>query len=315
MSDNRVRLVFNLDSQKKILGDFKEYQRHVNTLTKELLRQEACLVARAAMKFAPPQPSGAGGKGDTGKAGKQGERAVKADIGSVVYDKKTSLQASVNVANGTYADFLDWQKAPVQGHLGNIMMRIHQDTNSERAFKCAQNIMSGSFARPLLNSPAEIRTPHKAELVKYRGRIRRNRGPSQDIKRSPYYAAGRDIKAYTISRQKMVGLLKAGWYAVQKKIGKVTIRGLDVKAGQKGLPKYITRHSIPSLGTVTESGTGVNFKIKIDNKIGDAQGAASASRTNEKVMSYRSDQIKSRPPQKLIDRMCRNWNSNQKANS
>lgn len=312
---NQVKLVLDLRSQKKIIGDLGEYQKHVNTLTKELLRQEACLVARAAMKFGPPQPVGSGGKGDSAKAGKQGEKAVKADIGSVVYDKKNSLQASVNVANGSYADFLDWQNAPIQGHLGNIMMRIHQDSNSERAFTAAKNLMSGSFARPLLNSPSEIRNPHKAELIRFRGRIRRNRGPSVDIKRSPYFASARDIKAYTITRQKMVGLLKAGWYAVQKKIGKVKIRGLDVIAGQKGLPKYITRHNLSALGSVTESGAGVNFKIKIDNKIGDADGAGSASRTMEKVMKYRDTQIKSRPPQKLIDRMCRNWNSTQKANS
>jgi len=88
-----------------------------------------------------------------------------------------------------------------------------------------------------------------------------------------------------------------------------------VLAGQKGLPKYITRHNLSGLGTTTESGSGVNFKIKINNQIGDADGAGSASRTMEKVMQYRDNQIKSRPPQKLIDRMCRNWNATQKANS
>jgi hypothetical protein len=312
---NQVKIVLNVDSQKKILGDLDEYQKHVNKLTKELLRQEACLVARAAMKFGPPMPVGAPSKGDTAKAGKQGEMAVKRDISSIVRDKKNSLSASVNVANGSYAEFLEWQNAPIKGHLGNIMMRIHQDSNSERAFQAAKNLMSGSIDRPLLNSPGEIRNPHKLQLAQYRGRITRNRGPSQDIKRSPYYASGGDIKTYIKSRQKMVGKLKAGWYAIQKKIGKVSIRGLDVIAGQKGLPKYITRHTLSGLGAVTESGSGVNFKIRIDNKIGDAQGAATEARTMDKVLKYRSDQIKSRPPQKLIDRMCRNWNATQKANS
>jgi hypothetical protein len=291
------------------LGGYKEF---LNTLTSDLLRQEAALSARAFIMFTAPIPYG-GGSGDSLPAKKQGEIAVERDIRSMIAPKDFNLAASVDKVYGDITSFEKWKSKRLKGNVGSIIMAIHADTNTARAYQKAQNLYSGSTGLRNLASASAMAGPHNSQRASYRGRITRHRGPSADIKAKPYFAEAVDIDAYIKKRQLMVGKMSAGWWTVLQRIGKIQLRGMQVTSGVKDLLGWIKRHNTP--GFVNETNMQNNSPAKsitIVNLMGDAVGVATESRTKLNVVMARIRAIASRPYDRILRDGIRQFNAGSK---
>ena len=292
------------------LGGYKEF---LNTLTSDLLKQEAALSARAFIIFNAPIPYG-GGSGDSLPAKKQGEIAIERDIRSMIVPKDFSLAASVDKVYGDITSFQKWKSKKLKGNVGSIIMAIHADTNVDRAYQKAQNLYSGSTGLRNLGSPSAMTGPHNAQRSSYRGRITRHDGPSADIKAKPYFAEAHDIDDYIKKRQLMVGKMSAGWWTVLQRIGKIQLRGMSVNSGVKNLSaKWIKRHNTP--GYVNQTNMQNNSPAKsvtIVNLMGDVLGVATESRTKEEVVKYRIKQIARRPYDSIVQSSIRQFNAGSK---
>jgi hypothetical protein len=291
------------------LGGYKEF---LNTLTSDLLRQEAALSARAFIMFTAPIPYG-GGSGDSLPAKKQGEIAIERDIRSMIAPKDFNLAASVDKVYGDITSFQKWKSKRLKGNVGSIIMAIHADTNVDRAYQKAQNLYSGSTGLKNLGSPSAMAGPHKSQRASYRGRITRHRGPSADIKAKPYFAEAADIEDYIKKRQMMVGKMSAGWWTVLQRIGKIQLRGMSVNSGVKNLPNWIKRHNTPGYVNQTNMQNNSPAKsISIVNLMGDTLGVATESRTKEQVVIHRIKQIARRPYDSIVQSSIRQFNAGSK---
>jgi len=287
------------------LGGYKEF---LNTLTSDLLRQEAALSARAFIMFTAPIPYG-GGSGDSLPAKKQGEIAVERDIRSLVAPRSATLASAVNDLYGSRSDFEEWKAKRLTKNSGRIINAIHADTNIERAYKMAQNVFGNSnTGGRILDDISELQELHNKQRMMYRGRITRNRGPSQDIKKNPYLVEAPLIKRYVELRQQAVGLLKSAWANVIQSIGKINLNGRMVRPAGGKLNQWITKHGNKGMGALRSDER--NKRIKIINGIGDTMGVSSEADTIRSVIRLRSINLASNPYQKEVDKSVRLWNMN-----
>ena len=295
-----IAIGINPTRLQAMFASLRGYKDFLNTLTSDLLKQEAALSARAFMRYTPPIPSG-GGFGDTLPAKKQGMIAVERDIRSMISPKDFSLAASVDKVYGDITSFQKWKSKKLKGNVGSIIMAIHADTNVDRAYQKAQNLYSGSTGLRNLGSPSAMTGPHNAQRSSYRGRITRHGGPTADVKAKPYFAEAQDIDAYIKKRQLMVGKMTAGWWTVLQRIGKVRLRGMSVNSGIKDVPTWIKAHNTPGYVNQTNMQSNSPAKsITIVNAMGDTLGVATESRTKLNVVIARIRAIASRPYDKIL---------------
>lgn len=310
MADLSIRV--NSARSYRLAEKNKKFAEYLGVLQHEMLKQEAALAARAFIKFSPPIPYG-GGMGDTGKAYKQGEIAVERDIRSIVAPRSATLASAVDPLYGSREDFNAWKAKRITRNSGRVIEAIHADSNVERAYKMAQNLYGKSTGGRILGDTGEIGDLHRRQRKEYRGRITRNRGPSQDIKRKPYFAEPRDINKYIAAQQKLVGKLQSGWLKVILKIGTVKLRGQYLSSGTKGLAKRL--YSLAGDGSFRITGGSRGFvfnknaRATIINPYGNINGVAADAATREKVIQYRMDQIASRPYQRYINDAMRRYNT------
>lgn len=294
--------------ENKVKGDLAKFRTYLGKLTGDLLTQEACLTARSALKYAPPLvPSG--GKGDTAAAGKTGERAIDKDVRAIFAPPGSTLQSVFKRnGSGSMEDFISWREKPLRSASSTLLMKIHQDENVDRAFDRAQRLYSGKENRSVkLDNMGAMSTIHKQQ--RKNGRVVREGRPSKEIKRYPYIVKDTLIRKYIKLRSRAVGKLKAGWWEIISKYGTgLVIFGRTVDSGQKGLPKYITRHKGP--GTLVKNMSGHSKKITITNQIGDADSAGLRTNTAMLVNRDRLAAIAKRPYQVYANRIVRNWNAN-----
>lgn len=292
--------------EDKVRGDLAKFRDYLGTITGNLLKQEACLTARAALKYAPPLVE-AGGKGDTPAAGKMGERAIDKDVRSIFAPRESTLQAVFAGGDaGSKSAFRKWKDQPVVSN-SRLINSIHADGDTDRAYKRAYNIYGDgkSKARPV-NNAGQMRLIHDGQRRK--GRVVREGGPSSDIKRNPYVVKDSLIKQYVKRRALAVGRLKSGWWEIISTHGRgLNIFGRIVDAGAKGLPKYITRHKGP--GTLIAQLGGLTKRVSIKNAIGDNDGAGLRAKTFALVVAHRNAAIAKRPYQVYANRIVRNWNA------
>ena len=291
----------------------KDFQLFLGELQHEMLKQEAALSARAFIKFSPPIPSG-GGSGDTSKAYKQGEIAVERDIRSLVAPRSATLASAVNDLYGSRSDFEEWKAKRLTKNSGRIINAIHADTNIERAYKMAQNVFGNSnTGGRILDDISELQELHNKQRMMYRGRITRNRGPSQDIKQKPYFAEPRLITKYIANIKKHVGYMQSGWLQVINKIGTVKLRGQYLSSGTKGVSSRL--YKLTGNGTVhmTTGSRGFVFNVNatatIANPIGNIHNVAEEARVKYKVIQYRLNQLASRPYNRYLSNAISRYNS------
>lgn len=278
---------------------FKDY---LQRLTRDMLKQEAALCARQFMKFSPPIPYG-GGDSDTLPGKKQGNIAVERDIRSVIVPRDSNLAASVDDVYGGLDSFNKWKAKQLRGNVGSIIRDIHDDNNIPRAFQAAKNLFSKHVPGDRLLGSSGLDRPHDKQRKMYRGRITRNRGPSQDVKKQKYFADPVALDDYIKKRQEMVGKLNSGWWTVIQRVGKVHIRGMDVAPASKGIPQWISRHKTAGyVNTVSRDG-GIRYEsITIVNPIGDIMGVATDANTKTRVIIKRMNMIASRPYERILRR-------------
>jgi hypothetical protein len=286
--------------QKGLADSFADYAKFTSQALIDLVKEEAALTCREAMVYSPPLDEG-GGQGDKRAAEVQGDAAVSLDVRSVVIADNKSLAASVSPATGNGNKFAKWKagKRPKQG----IFQKIYDDQDFARAYSKARNLFL--YRAFNLVGPDGIKEEHDRERRLFRGRIRRNNGPS--TKRSPgsqKIAQESAIKAYIKTRQKRVGFMKAGWFAAINKLGAPKINGVRKNFGVKGLPSWIKRHA-SNYGQVTIVGAELaaagnlspgdkRLNVIVRNDIGNIFSAAARADTARKVLLVRSGKMAAR---------------------
>ena len=294
--------------ENRVKGDLSAFRRYVGEVTESLTKQEACLTARAALKYAPPLVP-TGGQGDKAQAGKMGERAIDKDVRAIFAPPGSTLQSVFKRnGSGSMEDFISWREKPLRAASSTLLMKIHQDENVDRAFDRAQRLYAGKEDRSKkLDNMGAMSTIHKSQ--RKNGRVVREGRPSKEIKRYPFIVKEALIRKYVRLRARAVGKLKSGWWHIISKYGSgLVIFGRTVDAGAKGLPKYITRHTGP--GHLALSKGGNSYRVRITNQIGDADGAGLRTKTYNLVVSHRAAAIAKRPYQVYANRLVRNWNLN-----
>lgn len=288
-------------AQERLAKQFAAYAKYTSQLLVDLLKEEAALTCREAMIYSPPLDGKGGGKGDKKIAETWGDMAIEKDVRSFMTPDSKSLAASVAPGSGNGNKFARWKagKRPKAG----LLAAIHDDQNFARAYSKARNLFMNRAVN-LVNADG-IKIQHDKERRFYRGRIRRNNGPT--TKRVPErnkIAPESAIKAYIRTRQKRVGFMKAGWLAVIGKIGPPTINGVPKNFGVKALPSWIKRHGaghgqitivggdIATAGNLDRGENRMNILIK--NDIGNIFGAAERAATAMHVLRVRAGKLSAR---------------------
>ena len=286
-SDLKVQINRNL--LEGLQRSFADYKKETRQIVEDVLKEEACQTARAAMVYTPPMIL-AGGKGDTDKARVVGDNAVMQDILSVVSFENKALSSAVG-PNGNINKFSTWKNG-LRPKKPGIIQKIYDDENFGRAYNKAKQLLSHNTKLDILRNTAQIKKIHDTKRAMYKGRIRKNGGG----KGIPALANPAQLKDYIKKRQERVGWMKSGWYDAIKKIGPATINGMPKNFGLKDLPQFITRH-VNGFGQVNiqmTSGTGGRSAIVIKNSIGNIFGVAYQANTYLKVISARSGKMKRR---------------------
>lgn len=289
-------------------ADWSAFQRRMGEITKGVLMQEACLTARAALKYAPPLVA-TGGKGDTAAAGKMGERAIDKDVRAIFAPRESTLQAVFSQGRaGSKSAFTKWKSGTPPNSGSRLINKIYEDSDIERAYRKALNLYGdGKSKSKSLNNAGQMRMIHEGQ--RKNGRVVREGRPSSEIKRYPYVVKDALIKRYIKTRALQIGKLKSGWWEIISTYGRnLVVFGRAVDAGAKGLPKYITRHK--GNGTLTKhfSQNAPSQRIIIRNQIGDNDGAGLRTKTFALVIAHRNAAIAKRPYQVFADKLVREWN-------
>jgi hypothetical protein len=300
--------------ENRVKGDMAAFRRYLGELTGDLLKQEACLTARAALKYAPPLVA-SGGQGDKAAAGKMGERAIDKDVRAIFAPPGSTLASVFNreTRRGQFSDFMKWRAKPNTTASSTLLSRIHSDEDPNRAFAKAQNLYANGVNRSLtVDNIGKMSTLHKAQ--RKNGRVVREGRPDKQTKRYPNIAKDSLIRKYVQLRSRAVGKLKSGWWEIISRHGSnLVIFGRTVDAGSKGLPKFITRHKGP--GTLSQTKAGNGYKVRVTNAIGNADAAGLRTNTYALVIRDRLAAIAKRPYQVYANRIVRNWNSRQRPNA
>jgi hypothetical protein len=307
-------IALNLVPRKtRILGDFAEFKSYLRTLRGDLLKQEACLTARAAIKFTPPvigtrdgKPRTGGGEGDKARGGEWGMRAVDKDIRSIFAPPGSTLSSIFAGNRYSRSHFAAWRSKNAPKNGPEFFQTLHS-ADEDKSWEQAKNLYAGKPTRhKTADNIGQMATLHRKERRK--GIIVRAGGPSPEVRAYPHIVKNALINKYIKLRQRAVGKMKAGWWKILNTYGRnLTIFGRTVNSGIKGLPAYITRHNM-NTGSMLTVNTDRFGRIVITNSIGDAEGASMNNATAAFVIRYRQDQIAQRPPQVYVNRLVRNWN-------
>lgn len=300
--------------ENRVKGDLGKFREYLAKMTGDLLKQEGCLTARAALIYSPPIVAD-GGKGDKAEAAKYGEKAIAMDVNAIFAPYGSTLQSVFRGGRqGNMEDFLSWREKPLRASSSLLLKKIHEDSNVERAFKRAGQIYIGKEDRVRkVSNIGQMSTIHKSQ--RKNGRVVREGRPSKEIKRYPYITKQSLINRYVKLRSRAVGKLKSGWYSIINNYGRnLTIFGRTVDAGAKGLPKYITRFKGPGTLVLRKAG-GNSQKLTITNAIGDNDGTGMRSGTEKEVRKHRRKAIEKRPYEQYAGRIVRNWNRMQRPNA
>lgn len=297
-SDIQIRV--RRDLAEKTVKAFQDLGAYTKQLTIDLVKEEAALTAREAIKYSPPLDGSAGGKGDKPIAKKWGEWAVVYDVLTVVTEDSKSLAAAISQSRNNRAKFDKWRMGKPPKSAG-IVSKIWADKNGDRAFKKAQALFLnwGKSRLNFIGNEQTLEARHNHYRKLYKGRIRKNGGKDNQgkLKGQPFtFAPYKVIKDYIKKRQERVGWMKAGWVYAINKIGKPVINGVEQTRGMRKLPAWITRHNAThgKVGINISSGADNNVMITIRNDLGNIFGVGYLAGTKMHTLAVRQGKLQRR---------------------
>ena len=302
------------NSPKRIKGDIDMYQKYLGRLTMECVRHEAAMCALGFIRFTPPfkvrnadTDKGVSGLGKDDEA--IGNRAIERDVRSMFAPIDSTLRGAVDPFYGSMSAFMAWKRKSLPANSGNIVRKIWEsDAPPEVAMQHARNLYANANRSKMLEGPSQMRAIHNSQLRRYRGRITRHNGPSDDIKKSKYLVEPSIITRYVMERQKKVGWMKSAWAKIISHIGTVNFNGRNVRpTGGTHVGKWITRHGQGGGGNVTQDYG--RKSVRITNSVGDSDGVSSTADVVDFVINWRNLCLSSRPYQSEVDKSLRLWNA------
>jgi hypothetical protein len=296
------------------------FQKHLNGLRGDLLKQEAALTSLEFInRTSPIKPQeGVENAGLSQGAKKVGEAAVDRDIRSIFKPTDYMLAGAVDTAYGSIEAFQKWKNKPLPRGSNDVIRRIWGDQDIENAYKIAQKFMGSRDMSRGLDDIGSLRTVHERErnASRRKGRIASKAagGPSRDIKGPPYrpyFANANVIEKYIKLRQQMVGKAKSGWWIVISKLGTININGKTQRPTGSKVPQWVRRNAKGSLGFFNRLPD--NKKITIINTMGNVNNIAKESGDIvAQVINARNVRLGNNPyMQKAIDKAVSMWNSGQ----
>lgn len=299
--ESDIQIHIRKDLHQKTLKAFQDFGAYTKQLTIDLVKEEAALTAREAINYSPPLDGSGGGKGDKPIAKKWGEWAVAYDVLTVVTEDSKSLAVAVNMKNGNRGKFNTWRLGKPPKSAG-IISKIWADTNADRAFTKAKNLLQkwGNRRTNFIGDDAALQYRHERIRKLYKGRIRKNGGKDAEGKvkgEGFHFAPFKLIKDYIKKRQQRVGWMKAGWVAAINQIGKPMINGMEQSRGLRRLPTWITRHNAThgKVGINVSSGSGNNnVMMTVRNDLGNIFGVGYLAGTKMYVIAARQGKLQRR---------------------
>lgn len=311
-----INLVVSQQAAARFRGEVALFEKYLQQLGGELMKQEAGLTALAAIKFQAPIPSSGGrasGDGLGVAAKKQGEAAVEKDIKRMFRSTDDKIATGLPTLATTMENFIAWRATPFSAR-SRVLGKIHADPDIDRAYGRARKFLRRAIEedamanRKTYVSAGEMRSLHETERKKYRGRIGAHGGPAREIKMSPFIVSQASINRYVKERQRMVGWMKAGWAKVIERIGIVNVNGRKFRPAGGKVPAWVRRHGQGGGGMVNTSFTRDRQKVVIMNEAGNVDGIALAWDVARKVIDFRNASIMSRPYQADVDKAVSLWN-------
>ncbi len=304
---------------RSAMNDIGHFARHTGQLIEDAVREEASLLARAAIKHSPsmsaPNKSrdkegkfvrggGAGGDGDETSSLAWGERAVDLDIRRIIMKPEDSLLSATDDFSNVQ-DYIRW-RTEGRGRDSlelRFLNQIRLNPDHQEAYTRFKAIFHGKSSLHRKLDSGGLKSWHDEMRKKFKGRIRKNQTVDKSFFARPEghrIADASTINSYIKEVQTHVGWLKSGWLACINQIGPVRIvtrkypMGRERKYGLKGLAKYIFRHSASgkafiNFPSVYDSGAALKiYRINIVNMVGNAGNAGTTAKTIDKTLAYRA---------------------------
>ena len=330
-------------SHRALSSDLKDFAVGCGQLLESILKEEASMTARMAIKFGAPMSvppegtgrekdgtftagSGAGGDGDKPKSKDFGNVAVETAIRSVINTVDESLLASTSDFSNLN-DFIKWRQknGPEKAQtlwLAEILRGEDYQQQYTRLKYTFQN--RTSLHKPLDQGGLRAWHHQMRKSYGYIG-LGRKKGARAFMahKENQRFSDEATIRAYVLQAVKMVGFVKSGWVKCIKEIGPVVIKSKKYPMGQekvfglKGLPKYILRHAAPGVvqknvpTAFNPSATSAEYRINILNMVGNAGGTATKAKVTEHVLRARHTARKAKVAKyaSLFDRAAAKFNA------
>jgi len=249
----------------------------------------AAWLCRDTMWYTPPFVNGSF-QGTTKAAETAGEGALTRDVKRIFKpmhsDKEaTAGQILINrlgraAKMGDMSGYFDIQEtAKGFAFRSAVVQKIVNDPDPVRGYYKARNWFSnydgmlevgGKFVARGFD---EMRVIHDKAKVTRGGRMRVAR-PANVL---GYHVVKSDnvIKRYLAERFKMIGKLKAGWWAVMQSLPKPKKKGRQGSLGGiRDISAYIKRHGMRPEGYQTTRFSSTDYKVVIGNRIGDLDAVA-----------------------------------------
>jgi hypothetical protein len=293
-------------SQAEFIAACRKFAALTGQTMRDACLEQAALACQDAATFTPPMPMG-GGNGLSNGAKKAGENAVAGDIKKIFVaanDRNSNSAAALLTNQLAYAtktnDISLFNKVIGNGslqtlkNLSPIMRKIANDRDYDRAFKKAKNYFNTT--NPVMTDYGqgfvqELRPPHNRIKGKFGGRIGKGVRPT---KVKMLVETKGELDQYIRDRQKMVGMIKAGWASALRSLPKPVINGVPKDFGVKLLNvAWINRHN----RVAGKSNLMANEKVvelSVTNTEGNVNGIADAARVLPLVYGNRIKQMRKR---------------------
>ena len=304
-------------SARALSIDLKEFAQGCGQLLESILKEEACMTARMAMKYAPPMSAppkegrnddgtfraggGAGGDGDKADSVKWGNVAVQTAINATVMRVDESLLAATSDFSNVN-DYIKWREANGPGKARTLWLaRIMQGEDYQEQYTKLKAIFQkrNSSHRPL--DTGGLAAWHKKIKRTYTHKFyyRKSFWSWSAHAENQRFADESTIRSYVTEAVQKVGWTKSGWVQCIKEIGPVKMTskkypmGKEKVFGLAGLPKYITRHTgygkiqmnVPS--AIDQNATSAEYRINIVNMVGNAGNNAYKAKVFDNVLRAR----------------------------
>ena len=273
-------------SQAKFIAACRKFAALTGQTMKDACLEQAALACQDAATFTPPMPIG-GGNGLSKAAQRAGDNAVAGDMKKMFVaanDRNSNSAASLLTNQLAYAtktnDIGLFNKVIGNGtletlkNLSPIMRKIANDRDYDRAFKKAKNYFNTT--NPVMTDYGQgfvqdIRPIHNRIKGKFGGRIGKGIRPT---KVKMLVETKSELDQYIRDRQKMVGMIKAGWASALRSLPKPIINGVPKDFGVKLLNvAWINRHNrVIGMNSLTANEKVV--EVSVTNTQGNVNGIA-----------------------------------------